>query len=106
MRAEIELPEAHGATREWIRRVPAAEIVSVGWATRGRPVLMRRYRLVALDPSGALVRSFGARGRMTLGGAEARGQAVFRTGPRRLLAVGPDDDLEPKRIVFTTIRLP
>jgi hypothetical protein len=43
---------------------------------------------------------------MTLGGAEARGQAVFRTGPRRLLAVGPDDDLEPKRIVFTTIRLP
>jgi hypothetical protein len=43
---------------------------------------------------------------MMVRGLEARGQAAFQTDARRLLAVGPDDDLEPERIVFATIRLP
>jgi uncharacterized delta-60 repeat protein len=95
-------PGDHGSGLEAVTPLRDGSLLAAGWATRGRAVLTRRYRLVvlALRPSGKLVR------RWMLGGVEARGQALFRTSRRRVLAVGADDDLEPKRIVFARIRLP
>ena len=101
-------PGDHAAGVEALTPLRDGSLLATGWATRGGAVPTRRSRLVALAirSSGAFVRTFAAGGRMTLGGIEARGQAAFQTSRRRLLAVGADDDLEPKQIVFATIRLP
>jgi uncharacterized delta-60 repeat protein len=95
-------PGDHASSVEAVTPLRDGSLLAAGWATRGRTVLTRRYRLLvlALRPSGKLVR------RWTLSDVEARGQALFRTSPRRLLAVGADDDLEPKRIVSASIQLP
>jgi beta-propeller uncharacterized protein DUF5122 len=95
-------PGDHASGLETVTLLRDGSLLAAGWATRGRAVLTRRYRLVvlAVRPSGKLVR------RWMLAGVEARGQALFRTDARRLLAVGADDDLEPKRIVFARFRLP
>jgi uncharacterized delta-60 repeat protein len=100
-------PGDHWARVETVTPRRDGSLVAAGWATRGGSVRTRHYRLVllAIDSAGALLR-FGEGGRLTLSQIEARGQAIFETNPPRLLVVGADDDLNPRKVVFATARLP
>jgi uncharacterized delta-60 repeat protein len=101
-------PGDHASAVEALTPLNDGSLVATGWATRGGAVPARRQRVVVLvlQPSGALVRRFGDGGRLTVAGVVGRGQATFQTSRRRLLVVGADDDLEPKRVVFAPIQLP
>ena len=101
-------PGDHWARVEALTLLREGLLVATGWATRGGSVPTRHYRLVllAIQFSGALAHGFGDGGRLTLSQIEARGQSTFQTSPHRLLTVGADDDLNPQKVIFATIRLP
>jgi uncharacterized delta-60 repeat protein len=100
-------PGDHWARVETLLPMAGRRLVAVGWATRGPTVLKRRYRVVVLvlTPSGRLDPSFRDGGRFTLTSVEAQGRAAFSVAPRSLLVIGPDDDLEPKKVVFSRVLL-